>query len=66
MLYHHELVKKKNLPVSLNNVFDEVVKTVNTVKFHYLSTFIFSILCNGKGSMHKEFEVGIILSTVNF
>ena len=59
MLYHHELVaKKKKKPVSLNNVFDEVVKTVNIVKLHCSSTFIFNILCNGKGSMHKGFKVG--------
>ena len=60
MLYHHELVakKKKKKPVSLNNVFDEVVKTVNIVKLHGSSTFIFNILCNGKGSMHKGFKVG--------
>ena len=52
------LYQKKKKPVSLNNLFDEVVKTVKIVNLHYLNTFIYNILCNGKGNMHKGFEVG--------
>jgi hypothetical protein len=53
VLHRHTLVVK-NISLTLKNVLDEAVQTVNYIKIRPLESRLFKIMCEDMGSQHTD------------